>query len=166
LLVGALGIGLAVAKSGLLKRLSLYVIKLFPATFTAQVLDMITSGVIIAPLIPSTTAKAVIATPISMGISDAMGYERKSKGAGGLFGAFYIGFVSTGPLFLSASFIGYLVLKFLPPQIQAQFNWIYWFVPASPWGLFCTLADTKGRYALVTMCIGGGMSAAGIIEML
>jgi acetyl-CoA acyltransferase len=28
------------------------------------------------------------------------------------------------------------------------------------------LADTRGKYALVTMCIGGGQGAAGIFEML
>ena len=28
------------------------------------------------------------------------------------------------------------------------------------------LQDTKGRFALITMCIGGGMGAAGILEML
>ena len=28
------------------------------------------------------------------------------------------------------------------------------------------LARTGGRYALVTMCIGGGMGAAGIFELL
>lgn len=28
------------------------------------------------------------------------------------------------------------------------------------------LEDTKGRYALITMCIGGGMGAAGILEMI
>jgi acetyl-CoA acyltransferase len=28
------------------------------------------------------------------------------------------------------------------------------------------LADTGGHYGLVTMCIGGGQGAAGIVEML
>jgi len=81
LLVGALGMGCAMSKSGLLKRLSLGMMKIFPATFNGQVTALILGGILITPLIPSMTAKAAIMAPISQGISDAMGYARKSLGA-------------------------------------------------------------------------------------
>ncbi|MFH1079869.1 MAG: SLC13 family permease [Pseudomonadota bacterium] len=133
LLLGALGMGAAVAKSGLLKRLSLWMMTIFPATFNGQVLALICGGTLIAPLIPSVTAKAAIMAPISMGISDAMGYARKSRGAGGLFAAMGLGFILTGPMFISASFIGFMVRGLLPADIQAQFNWTYWFLSGIVW---------------------------------
>lgn len=133
LLLSALGMGLAVSKSGLLERISLWMVKIFPATFNGQVMGLISAGFIISPLIPSMTAKAALVAPISMGISDAMGYKRKSRGAAGLFGAMYLGFILTGPMFISASFVGYMVRGLLPPNIQTQFNWTMWFTAGIVW---------------------------------
>lgn len=133
LLLGALGMGLAVSKSGLLKRISLWVMKIYPATFNGQILALISAGTIISPLIPSMTAKAAILAPISWGISNAMGYENKSRGAAGLFGAMYLGFILTGPMFISASFIGYVLRGLLPPSVQVQFDWTMWFIAALVW---------------------------------
>ncbi|MCX5835036.1 MAG: SLC13 family permease [Deltaproteobacteria bacterium] len=133
LLIGAMGMGVAVSKSGLLKRISLRVMQIFPTTFNGQVLALISAGTMIAPLIPSMTAKAAIAAPISMGISDAMGYQRKGRGAAGLYGAMYLGFVLTGPMFVSASFIGYMMRGLLPQNIQDQFNWTMWFTASIAW---------------------------------
>lgn len=133
LLLAALGMGLAVSKSGLLKRISLLVMKIFPATFNGQVLALISAGTIISPLIPSMTAKAAIVAPISLGISNAMGYENKSRGAAGLFGAMFLGFILTGPMFISASFIGYVMKGLLPANVQVQFDWTTWFIAGLVW---------------------------------
>ena len=57
LLVGALGIGTAVTKSGLLTRVALCTMKLCSPTFSGQVFAMLASGVVLSPFIPSTTAK-------------------------------------------------------------------------------------------------------------
>jgi anion transporter len=135
LLVGALGIGVAVSGSGLLKRLALLIMRLFPPTYKGQVLGLLLAGVGIAPTIPSVTAKAAIMAPLSLAMSDTMGYERKSQGAAGLFSAMFTGFVCTGPIFISASFICYMVRGFLPEAVQAQFAWMQWFFSAALWGL-------------------------------
>ncbi len=132
-LVGAFGIGLAASKSGLLRRISLLIMRIFPSTFTGQVLAMLGAGTIIAPLIPSFTAKAAICSPLSAGISDAMGYERKSRGAAGLFGANVLGFIATAPGFLSASYLGFMLVSLLPKEVQPQFDWMGWFTMFLPW---------------------------------
>lgn len=144
LLIGALGIGVGVSKSGLLGRLSLYVMKVFPATYKGQVMALISSGIIISPLIPSITAKAAIIAPISLGISDAMGYQRKGSAAAGLFGAFFIGFCCIAPIFLSASFLNYMLLGLLPSYIQQEFSWVMWFKAAIVWGVIVLIICVFG----------------------
>lgn len=141
LLLAALGLGVAATKSGVIFRISLYMLRWFPPNFCGQILALLSMGTVISPLIPSNTAKAAVFAPISLTVSDAMGFPRKSRGAGGLFAAMYIGALSTGPLFLSASFMGYTLRGLLPFEIQAQFNWFYWFACSQVWGAFLFVAS-------------------------
>ncbi len=170
LLFGALGMGCAVSKSGLLKRLSLVMMRIFPATFSGQALALICGGTVMAPLIPSITVKAAIMAPISMGVSDAMGYGRKSRGTAGLFAAMYLGFILTGPTFISASLAGYAIRGLLPAAIQAQFSWTYWLVAGIVWsvttliGMYFALLflyKPKGESAITTAEIAAQLSALG-----
>jgi DASS family divalent anion:Na+ symporter len=170
LLVGALGMGCAMSKSGLLKRLSLGMMRIFPATFNGQVTALILGGILITPLIPSMTAKAAIMAPISQGISDAMGYARKSRGAAGLFAAMYLGFVVTGPMFLSGAVGGYMILGLLPVDVQARFSWTYWLAGGMVWsvtalaGLYLALLflyTPKGKSTLTAGEIVAQLAALG-----
>lgn len=133
LMTGAVGMGVAGLKSGLLERLALTIMKIFPATYKGQLTALVVSGIVIAPLIPSTTAKAAIIAPVALSISDAMGYQRKSRESVGLFSGFFLGYVTTWSSFLSASFVGYTVLGLFPEEIAKDFTWMRWFVAALPW---------------------------------
>jgi len=135
LLVGALGLGVAVTRSGLLNRVSLLIMRLFPATFRGQTAALVVAGNLIGPLIPSVTAKCAIAAPFAHGISEKMGYKQDSPGAAGLFGAMFIGFGVTGPAFLSSSFMCYTIKGLLPGAVQADLTWMTWAVNALPWAL-------------------------------
>jgi DASS family divalent anion:Na+ symporter len=135
LLIGALGIGVALNISGLLKRAAKIVMRIFPATYKGQVLGLLLSSIVIAPAIPSVVAKTAIISPLSLQMSEIMGIRPKSSGAAGLFAAMYAGCVSSAPIFLSASFLCYIARGFLPPEYQAQFSWTFWFVCALPWAV-------------------------------
>jgi len=132
-LVGAFGLGLAAQKTGLLRRISLLIMKLLPSTFKGQTIAMIGSGTIISPLIPSFTAKAAICAPLSRGISDAMGYPLKSRGASGLFAANVVGFIAMAPAFISASYLGFMLVSLVPKDLQGPFHWMGWFFYMLPW---------------------------------
>jgi len=133
LMIGALGMGVAAAQCGLLRRISLMIMNVFPATFRGQTMALMGAGAIICPLIPSTAAKGSIFPPLAVGVGEAMGYEPKSKGAAGLFSAVWLGFICAFPAFLSGSFLCYMMRAVLPKEVQAQFDWIYWFLMALPW---------------------------------
>lgn len=134
LLLGAMVIGVAGSKSGLLLRIALAVLKIFPANFQGQVLALLTSGLIISPLVPSTAAKAAIMGPIAKQISDTMGYENKSRGSAGLFYAYFTGFTCFGPIFLSGSFIAYSMLGSMPEGFEGV-TWLQWVYYALPWSI-------------------------------
>ena len=135
LLVAALTLGVAVSGSGLLNRISLKVMQLFPATFRGQTAALVVAGNLIAPLIPSVTAKSAMAAPLAGGIGARMGYESGSRGAAGLFGAMFLGFGVTGPAFLSASFMCYTIKGLLPPAVQVNITWGLWALNVLPWTL-------------------------------
>jgi len=133
LLMSALGLGAAVAKSGLLQRAALLIMNRFPLHFKGQVLGLLGVGLVTAPFIPSTNAKVAMLAPLTKAISDAMGYERKSPAAAGLFGAMFTGVCNMAPLFISASAIGFLIQGLLPLETRNQFTFAYWLLCALPW---------------------------------
>ncbi|MCI9469528.1 MAG: hypothetical protein HFG45_09610 [Oscillospiraceae bacterium] len=141
LLLSSFALSLGISKSGLLKRISLYILKIFPGNFPAQALGLITVGTVIGPFIPNLSAKSAILAPLSKGISDSMGYEPNGKAAAGLFLAMLTGLRSAGPLFISASVLGYTFLGLYPAEIAGRFTMWRWFVAALPWFLLVSIAN-------------------------
>ncbi|MEL7563678.1 MAG: SLC13 family permease [Dehalobacterium sp.] len=133
LIIGILGLGAGINKSGLLKRLSLKVMTLFPPNFRGMTAALLGVGTVFAPLMPSTSAKQAIMGPVAMGIGATLGFEKKSKGMAGMFNAMYIGWCVTGTIFLSASFLTPIILGVLPTDVQSQFSWTPYFVGMIPW---------------------------------
>lgn len=145
LLVGALVLGAAVAHSGLLKRLTLLVMKAFPGTYLGQFLGITLSGVVISPLIPSGTARLAVAGPVTKEIGHEMGLENQTKPMAGLFAALYTGFNCTSHVFLSVSFMCYSMLKFLP-EGYSDVTWTDWFIWALPWSIVALGLTTIATY--------------------
>ena len=87
IVIPVLAVGAALSKTGLLKRIVLFILSKFKASFKSQSLGFIIAGNIVDALIPSATAKVAIAAPLAKTYSETMGYEPNSKPAAGL-GAF------------------------------------------------------------------------------
>lgn len=135
LLIGALGIGVAVTKSGLLSRIALCAIRICPPTFSGQVVALLCAGTLIGPFIPSTTAKVSIVGSMSTSIGEKLGFKDQSKGMAGMWAAMYTGFTLIAPIVISSSVFGYTILALLPAETQAQFSFGYWFLAMIPWGV-------------------------------
>lgn len=133
LIFGAFCLATGVTKTGLFKRISWFLIRLFSPTFSGQVLALLLVGAVCAPLVPSATAKAVLGASIAKNIADAMGYPADSKSRCGLFIASFIGFAASTPAFMSGSVFTYAMLGTLSEAGRANINWTSWMVAMLPW---------------------------------
>lgn len=141
LLVAAFGLGFAMQSSGLLSRISNAILRAFPKTFKMQSAGLIAAGTLVGPFIPSLSAKATMLAPLSLSISDALGYKRGGRGASGLFLAMFTGIRNIGPAIISASIIGYGLLATLPQDVVASFDMVHWFLGMLPWFVFVTVLN-------------------------
>ena len=148
LLMTAFGLSLGISKCGVLKRMSLHLLQLFPKSFFGQITGLTAVGFVSAPFIPSLSAKSAMLAPLSLGISDSIGYERKGKQATGLFIAMLTGLRTPALLFISASPIGYALISHYPDQISQQFTMGKWFLSALPWFIISTAATLSVIYLL------------------
>jgi DASS family divalent anion:Na+ symporter len=148
IMVGAFGLGAAATKSGLLRRIALRILRACPPTFLGQSLGLLGAGTVLSPLVPSASARAAIASPIASAISDSMGFQHKTRGASGLFGAMYLGFCVVGsPLFLTGTFINYAAMGQFPKAYQG-ISWLSWLAYGLPWGIFAFVGCAAALYFL------------------
>lgn len=150
LLVAAFALGFGMQKSGLMARMAAAVLRIFPNTFNMQAAGLIATGTLVGPFIPSLSAKATMLAPLSLGISDSLGYERKGRQATGLFLAMFTGIRTVGPAVISSSIIGYGLLATLPADVAAQFPMANWFLCMLPWFVFVMVAN----YVAIVLMFG------------
>lgn len=136
LLLGILGIGVAVNQSGLLYRLALNMLRLLPPTYRGQSFALALTGLIFTPLLPSANSRAAIASPLAKELSDAMRFPALGRGSAGLAMSAFLGFGQMYFLFFNGTNICLLAWSLLPQAVQAQVTWIYWLLVAAPLGLF------------------------------
>lgn len=162
LIAGAFCLSAAISKAGLFQRISFFFIRRFSPTFRGQVLALLLAGTICAPLLPSTTAKAVFGASIANGIADTLGYAPGSKARCGLFLASYVGFAGVTPAFMSAGVSSYILLGFLPERVTAGMSWGRWLLNASVWLLFVL----GGSYAVLCRFFAPEQDASAVSEDL
>lgn len=146
LMIGAFTLTAAITKTGLMRRISLNLMRLFPPTFRGQVIAMLSVGAVCSPLMPSTTAKVVLGGNLAAGSADLLGYESDSVGRNGLFVACWTGFCLLAPMFMSGSILAYSMLSALPAE-YADISWMQWFISMLPWGIIVLF----GMYAVVML---------------
>ncbi len=126
LLVAAFGLGAAIKNCGLLERVAMLLLKLFPGTYKGQVLGLLSVTTVTAPFVPSKAAKCTILSPLTRSIGEAMGYENEGKETTGLFLAYFSAICFSATLFISASVTSYALYGLYSPEIQAEFAMVKW----------------------------------------
>lgn len=135
LLVGVLPLAYLISRSGLLNRIALIVMRIFPNTYGGQLMALTAASLVISPLIPSITAKATVLAPFAVSVAKKMGFENKSKGMMGLFMIVYVIGAVSGHVFYSGSMNVFILLGLLPQSVQDSFTWGSWLQATVIWGL-------------------------------
>ena len=135
LCIGVFIMSIGINNSGFMKRLALWVLSKFPGTYAGQVTAMLLSGVIMSPIIPSSTAKTSMMAPFVVQVCEASGAERNSKQSLGLWFANFMGTNQLGMAFVSGSVYVALMLGFVGQSI----SWGRWFSLAVVWYVVCII---------------------------
>ncbi|MGE5676259.1 MAG: SLC13 family permease, partial [Mycobacterium leprae] len=140
LLLAVLGISAGITRTGLLYRVALQMLRLFPATYEGQSSALALGGLLLAPFLPGVTGRQAMASRLSLELSDAMGFKQRSKGAAGLAMACFAGFSCFYYISMTGGSVTLMVWSILPAAVKAGLSWSSWFVAALPVTLFAFAA--------------------------
>jgi di/tricarboxylate transporter/CRP-like cAMP-binding protein len=132
LVVSTLAVGGAIASSGLLYRLALWVVANSRGGYAGQVVGLGVAGMLIGPAVPNATSRVALVAPAVTELIDALGYRPGSRPSIGLAMAMLIGFGQIVALFLTSSTTSVLVYAVLPEASRASVNWGSWFLRSAP----------------------------------
>ncbi|WP_308634899.1 SLC13 family permease [Paenibacillus silvisoli] len=125
-----MSISVVITKSGILYRLSLHALKRFPPHFRGQLWGIVAGGIVLNPLIPSSSAKVSLGVPIAQTLSESMGFKDRSAGAAGLGLAAMVFYGFTAPFVLTGSYTN--VMAFSLTGSTSAVSWLQWAFYALP----------------------------------
>ena len=131
-LIAAFVLGAAMKRCGLLRRVALLLLKVFPKNFAGTSVGLMVVGTVIAPFLPSKNSKGAIVGAVVRSVNDAMGYTPKSKQSNGLFLAFWTATMVIPIMAVSGSTSTVASRGFLSEELQAKYTIISWALYALP----------------------------------
>ena len=133
--LGALGLAAAMARSGLLFRIALLLLKTFPATYVGQVLALLVGGLAVTPLMPLAIGRIATVAPLTHETGTRARFAGRSRGSAGLAFAGILGYAAFSSIFLTGLAMNFYVQALLPAADRARFSWVVWLLAALPMGL-------------------------------
>ena len=127
-----LGLAAAIARSGLLFRVGLLLIRRVPRGLVWQAGTLMLTGVFLGPVLPMAMGRIALTAPLARGVAQALRLRNNEPSAAVLGLSSWIG---SGPLlftFLNASPACLLAWALLPEESRRRFDWIHWFLAAAP----------------------------------
>jgi CRP-like cAMP-binding protein/di/tricarboxylate transporter len=139
--LGTYGLAAATARSGLLYRIGLLLVRRLPHGVLWQAATLLVTGLMLTPLVPSSTGRASLTSPLALAVAEALRLPERGRAAALLgLGAW----VGAGPLmfaFLNGSGTCLLAWGLLPEASRARFGWVSWLVAAAPLGIVVALSS-------------------------
>lgn len=130
----AMALAFALGSSGLLRRISLWLASVMPASYSGQMLATFLSGFFaIGPTVPSLAGKMALFTPLIQGLTRTMGFSDNSKGSIGLVFAAYIApYILASVAFMTGGTPTLAIFGALPEAVRQDIPWVMWTVYALP----------------------------------
>ncbi|MBP1991483.1 SLC13 family permease [Paenibacillus eucommiae] len=126
-----------ITRSGILYRFSLNALRRFPPNYRGQLWGIMVGGVIMNPMIPSSSAKVSLGVPIAQTLAEAMGFAERSRGAAGLGLAAMLFYGFMAPFVMTGSYTNIMAYGFV--SAEHPVSWLQWFLYALP-GFFIFIA--------------------------
>jgi anion transporter len=140
LVAAAIFLSAAMTVTGLDKRIALYVLSRVGARSSHVVIGAILVGIVLAFLVPSTTARVACLVPIMMGIILAFGVAKHSRFAGLLI-------ITTAQAasiwnvgIKTAAAQNMVAIGFIEKTLKGTITYPEWFVAAAPWAVLMSIA--------------------------
>ena len=137
--VGAFALAVAMVRSGLLFRIALLSLRTFPPTQVGQVLALLTSGLVITPLVPLGVARVAAVAPPTRDLAQTLGYPARSRASAAIAFAGLVGYGLFSSIFLTGLVMNFFVLDLLPQPDRARFGWLTWLACTAPAGAIMLL---------------------------
>jgi solute carrier family 13 (sodium-dependent dicarboxylate transporter), member 2/3/5 len=129
---GAVFIAAAMMKTGLDKRIALFVLSKIGTTANRIIAGVIIVGFVLSFFVPSTTARVSCLVPIVMGIIIALGIDKKSRFAAVMMIATAQADSIWNVGIKTAAAQNMVAVGFIKSQLGVNLSWMNWFIAAAP----------------------------------
>lgn len=140
LVAAALFISAAMTKTGLDKRIALFVLSKMGAKTNRVLIGVILVGLVLSFFVPSTTARVACMVPIVMGIIQAFGVSKGSRFAGILMIATAQADSIWNVAIKTAAAQNMIAIGFIEKTLNYTISWWEWFRAAFPFGLLMSFS--------------------------
>jgi len=147
--VAILGLAAAIARSGLLFRVGLLLVRRMPAGLFWQAAALWLTGVILGPLLPQPPARAAVGASLALTVAEGLRLRDREPAASVLGLAAWLGGPPMLFLFLNGGPVCLLAWGLLPEQSRAEFTWLRWLLAAAPLGFFIGLGALSSLFLLL-----------------
>jgi len=137
--LGALGIGAAVSKCGILNRLASHVLSRANNNYRIMGYLIAAIGVALTPVLPRVMARIMVVAPVAKALSHRVGFTDRSSRSASLALSAYAGCTVLTFMFMTAGTYCLVGWSLMPPAARSEFGWGTWTLAALPAGVFTLL---------------------------
>ena len=131
LLLGVYALSAVITSSGVSYRLMLRLLLRLPDKPFWHQFTLLSSGYLLSPLMPSTNARMSLLMPIFKDMATGLKLPPRGPAITALLAAMFGGAVLFSPMMVTSKSSNIAAVSFLPTQMQAEFNGLFWLFAAA-----------------------------------